>query len=455
MECTFINKVFRFVEEKALFSAPCHIVIGVSGGADSMSLLHSLHQRSKEGIRLTAVHIHHGLRGDTADRDAMFVQDYCAQMGVPCTVRYVDAAAYASEHRMSVEEAGRYLRYDAFESVRQEVKADYIVTAHTADDQAETVLMHILRGCGTDGLSGIPPMRGTIRRPLLCCTRHEIEAYCAEHNVPYIMDETNEDTKFLRNRVRHELLPHLRELNPSIDTGLMRLAQHASGDVAFLRELAMGSLEKARQEDGWSTATFVAQPTPIRRRMIGLWLRDAGICDVEETHIVAIEQLMTAGNGKASLPGGRTATVQQGSLRLLSASAVCSKMQDTTIKVLPFSAGCGQYSFTLSLHTADENRNVHNLFLQSALDYDKVKGALLIRCRREGDYMHPSGRRIGKTIKKLMNEWKIPEHLRDTMPLLCDDDGVVLVPGYACDERVKPTVDTKHFLVWNTDEVKA
>lgn len=452
MECIFTNKVFRFIEEKALFPAPCHIVIGVSGGADSMSLLHCLHKR---GIKSTVVHIHHGLRGDTADRDAAFVQDYCAQIGAPCMIRYVDAGMYASEHRMSVEEAGRHLRYAAFESVRQEVEADYIVTAHTADDQTETVLMHILRGCGTDGLSGIPSKRGVIRRPLLCCTRSEIEAYCAEYNVPYVIDETNEDTKFLRNRVRHELLPYLRQLNPAIDVALTRLAQHTAEDVTYLRDLATESLANAHREDGWSVEAFLVQPTSVRRRMIGLWLRDAEIDDIEEVHVMAIERLIISGKGKASLPCGKIATVQQGRLRLLPMSNAARGVQDTVIETLPFSGGDGQSTFTLSLHTAEKNVNVHKLFLQSTLDYDKVKGELMVRCRREGDYMHPSGRRIGKTIKKLMNEWKIPEHLRDTMPLLCDEDGVVLVPGYACDERVKPTADTKHFLVWNTDEVRA
>ena len=272
--------------------------------------------------------------------------------------------------------------------------------------------------------------------------------------MPYVTDETNGNTKFLRNRIRHELLPHLRQFNPAIDVALTRLAQHTAEDAAYFRALATESLANAHYEDGWSVEAFLAQPTPIRRRMIGLWLRNVAIDDIEEAHVMAVERLMASGRGKASLPCGKIATVQQGRLRLLPMYAAVLGVQNTVIETLPFSGDDGQNTFTLSLHTAEENVNVHKLFLQSTLDYDKVKGKLVVRCRREGDYMHPSGRRIGKTIKKLMNEWKIPEHLRDTMQLLCDEDGVVLVPGYACDERVKPTADTKHFLVWNTDEVK-
>ena len=452
---SFADKVFSFTEENTLFSAPCHLLVGVSGGADSMSLLHCLCHWPQEGLRLTAVHIHHGLRGDTADQDAEFVQKYCTDSGIDCVVRYVDVGGYAAAQRMSVEEAGRCLRYDVFENIRREIGADYILTAHTADDQAETVLMRILRGCGTDGLSGIPAVRGEIRRPLLCCTRAEVEQYCAAYGVPYRTDETNSDIRYTRNRIRCEVLPHLRQVNPAVDAALVRLSQHAAADADLLRSMAQEALHNAQQEDGWSIAAFLIQPSPIRRRMISLLLRSMQLSTIEESYILAIERSLESNSGKTSLPGGITAVIGQGVLRLLPTSLLTEKTADIVVDALPFSADFGGYAFTLSAHTAEESENVHRLFLNAALDYDTIQGGLYVRCRREGDYMHPSGRRIGKSIKKLMNEWKIPEHVRDLFPLVCDDAGVVLVPGYACDERVKPTADTKHFLVWHNDAVKA
>ena len=455
MKGAFGDKVFNFTKERALFSAPCHLLLGVSGGADSMSMLHSLYRWPIDGLRLTVLHIHHGLRADTADRDATFVQNYCAKLGISCIVEHLDVSGYAAENGMSVEEAGRCLRYDAFERVRQEVGADYILTAHTADDQAETVLMRILRGCGTDGLVGIPVARGVIRRPLLCCTRMEVEQYCAQNNVQYIVDETNEDTVFARNRIRHEILPYLREVNPSVNAALLRLSQHATEDAALLKNWAIEALAEARRQDGWSVETFLDRPMPIRRRMISVLLRDAAVPTIEESHIIAVDRVMQSGNGKVHLPNATTIAVGQGMVRLLSTADEKTAPDALAIGSLPLSAEFGGVHFTLSVHNADKNINVHNLFLNAALDYDTMQGKLYVRCRREGDYMHPSGRHIGKSIKKLMNEWKIPEHLRDTLPMVCDDLGVVLVPGYACDERVKPTADTKHFLVWHTDEVKA
>ena len=455
MSGTLDGKVFAFTNEKALFFAPCHVVVGVSGGADSMSLLHCLHRWPVVGLRITALHIHHGLRGDMADRDAIFVQEHCDELGVECIVRHVDVRTYAQIHRMSLEEAGRQLRYDVFESVRAELGADYILTAHTADDQAETVLMRILRGCGTDGLCGIQAERGVIRRPLLDCTRSEIETYCAQNNIPYVTDETNTDVQFRRNRIRHEVLPHLRELNPAVDAALLRLSQHAAEDADFLKQLTMESLNKAARQDGWSVAAFLEQSMPIRRRMISSVLRDAGVCTIEEAHLVAVERLLRTGNGKVHMPNAITVAVGQGMMRIL--PTVMEMAGETLVAVdsLPFSAEFGGVLFTLSVHAAEEGANIHKLFLNTALDYDTMQGKLRVRCRREGDYMHPAGRHVGKTIKKLMNEWKIPEHLRDTFPIVCDDVGIVLVPGYACDERVQPTADTKHFLVWHTDEVGA
>ena len=155
------------------------VLVGLSGGADSMALLHALLHWPKIGLRVSAIHIHHGLRGKAADRDEAFVRDYCERWGVPLTVAHFDVAAVAREHHLSIEEAGRRVRYEAFESARQSMDADWVLTAHTASDQAETTLLHLIRGCGVDGLTGIPAARGHIRRPLLCCTRAEVEEYCA------------------------------------------------------------------------------------------------------------------------------------------------------------------------------------------------------------------------------------------------------------------------------------
>ena len=444
------GKVFAFTQDKRLFSTPCHVLLGVSGGADSVALLHLLTRWPREGIHITAMHIHHGLRGVSADRDAAFVEQLCADWGVPLVCVRADVASVAREAGIGLEEAGRRERYRLFEQTRCELGADFILTAHTASDRTETVLMHILRGCGTDGLCGIPAARGVVRRPLLCCTRGEVEDYCRRHTLPYMTDETNADIRYTRNRIRHQLLPLLRQLNPSADAALCRLSEHAAEDSRYLQEQAEAALDAAMLADHDYTAeAFVAQAKPIRRRMIYRVLAQFALPQISEAHIVAVEKLLLQGCGETVLPTGLTLRVEDG--RLFSAVPSFPVSEAVNIIAMPFTFSWLGESYRLQLFTPgndEEWKKVHKMFFKSSIDYDRIQGSLCIRCRTAGDTMHPADRGVGKKLKKLMNEWRIPATQRDGFPLLCDEAGVLLVPGYGCDERVRVSEATKHFLVW-------
>lgn len=445
------DKVFAFTSEKGLFSVPCHVLVGVSGGADSMALLHLLSHWEKP-LQVSAVHIHHGLRGKEADRDEAFVRDYCARNDIPLTVMRADVAAFATENRMSIEEAGRSVRYEYFNATRRTVGADYVLTAHTADDQVETVLMHLIRGCGMDGLRGIPAIRDHIRRPLLCCTRAEIEDYCATHNIPFVTDETNADTKYTRNNIRHRVIPLLKEINPAVESALLRLSRHADEDVDYLNRQATEALLTAQCHRGYCAEKILTYPLAIRYRIIRRMLRDANLSSIEEAHIVAADEAILRCNGAVSLPDGFVFSVEQGvvSVRKM---ALKRWVEPIVPDFIPCTVQFGDFCINLSQYVANE-KNVHKLFLQSVVDYDKIVGKLCIRHRDTGDYMHPCGRKVGKSLKKLMNEWHMPAHLRAVYPLLCDEKGVVLVPGYACDERVRVTDTTNHYLVCEMSKVQ-
>ncbi|MBQ4332853.1 MAG: tRNA lysidine(34) synthetase TilS [Clostridia bacterium] len=442
-------KVFAFTSKDCLVSAPCHVVLGLSGGADSMALLHMLVHWPVPGLRVSAVHVHHGLRGANADRDETFVRDICDRYGVVLTVQHVDVAERASNQHISVEEAGRTVRYEIFESIRKELGADYIFTAHTASDQVETLLMRLIRGTGPDGLDGIQVIRGAIRRPLLCCNRAEIEAYCAQHDIPYVTDETNMDVQYTRNRIRHEVLPLLRRINPAADDALLRFRYHVRLDSTYMRGLSGQALDKARQENGYDCSVFNEQHFTVRRRMILSIMDRAGVPDIEESHILAAEKVIHSKNGSVSLPGRKVLAAEQG---IVSIRDVIEPTHPAPITVFELPAtlsfGDEQYSLSVVDKKQADNENVHKLFSKSTIDYDTIRGSLYIRCRQEGDRIHPAGRGVGKSLKKLMNELRIPSHLRDTYPLLCDDEGVLLIPGYTCDQRACVTEDTKHFLVW-------
>lgn len=443
-----LDKVFGFTSEKGLFSAPCHVLLGLSGGADSMAMLHVLTHWPVEGLRVSAVHIHHGLRRE-ADHDEAVVRDYCAQLNVPLTVIHEDVAAIAAEQHLSLEEAGRRVRYECFEAVCATVGADYVITAHTASDQVETMLMHLIRGCGVDGLCGIPASRGFIRRPLLCCNRREIEEYCSLNGIPFVTDASNYDTKFTRNDIRHRVLPVLRDINPSADEALLRLNTCAMQDSDYLNELAQIALDGAECTNGYDVRAFLSQHKVIRHRMIRLLMRYHAVPTIEEAHILAADRAVMSGCGSVDLPGMFSFFVRQGVVAVAQVQ-VREQPSPVQIDLLPCSVPFDGHVYGFAVCDKD-GANVHNLLVNSAVDYDKIQGKLSLRCRQNGDYFHAAGRGVGKSLKKWMNEWHIPAHLRDFYPVLCDEAGAILIPGYGCDERVRVTDDTKHFLVCKTD----
>ena len=213
------------------------ILCAVSGGADSMYLLARLREL---GYTVAAGHYNHGLRGTEADRDEAFVRDFCAARGIPFVSEKGDVAAFAAEQGMGTEAAARTLRYAFLERAADDLGAAVIATAHTAGDNAETVLLHLARGSGLKGLGGIPPKRGRVVRPMLDVTRAEVESYLAEHDIKYVTDSTNGEDDYARNRVRHGAVPALETVNP-----------------AFLRTAGMMFLEKASAYPAWSTSTVV------------------------------------------------------------------------------------------------------------------------------------------------------------------------------------------------------
>lgn len=448
------EKVYAFTDKNRLFTAPATVVVGVSGGADSMALLHVLHTWRVDGLRVIAVHIHHGLRGEEADRDEALVRAYCAERGIDCVVKRADVCALAKQWNIGTEEAGRRVRYDAFARVCREESADVIATAHNANDVAETVLMHILRGSGIGGLCGIPAKRGQIVRPLLDCTRAEIEAYCAENGIPTIVDSTNADPVYTRNRVRHQLLPLLRELNPSVESALLRLRASASQDECFFTALAEQALDDARLADGAVNRTlFLQQPPSVRVRMWKLLLAQCGCGSYTERHIDALEGILSVNRGTVYLPDGCRVCVSADQIK---GFANHCRTQPLCIPVdsLPMRFILDDREHVLQSATREEIvslQNVHKKFFNYAIDCDRIQGSLTVRSRRDGDRFHPAGRRVGKTLKSLFQELRIPTYDRDTYPLLCDEKGIVLMPGVACDSRVCPDDSTKHFLVWLTD----
>lgn len=311
------SRVLNFINKHSLIPTGETVVVGVSGGADSVCLLHLLTKwQQKLGIKIHAAHLNHQLRGAEAEADARYVAHLTGSLDVPVTIDTRDVNAYRRERNCSLEEAARELRYDFLTTVAKNVGSRLIAVGHTRDDQVETILLHILRGAGTSGLCGLKPCLPLVSgirviRPLLEINREETTSYCQQHELEPRSDSSNLSLSFLRNRLRLELLPLLRKYNPSIDRALLCLAEIADGDVSFIEQQALQLWDKvARKEEQvvyLDREEVARSPVALQRQLIRLAIiRILGNArDIEANHVEAIRSLLTKPRGKrVSLPHG-------------------------------------------------------------------------------------------------------------------------------------------------------
>lgn len=453
------KKVQAWITEYHMFPKGAEIVAGVSGGADSVALLHLLNGwRAEMGWRLTAVHVNHGLRGADADADQAFVERLCAAWGVPCRTVRCDVAAEAKKRGMGEEETGRLLRYAAFREAAG--GQGRIAVAHHQNDQAETVLMRLCRGTGLKGLAGMRPVRGNLCRPLLGCTRAEIEAYCAAEGLPFREDATNRDVKYTRNKLRHAVLPLLEESNPQAAAHIARTAalladdedylegQAAALHAALLRPAPEGAIALERE------GLRQAHPA-LRRRVLRLAMAGFAQADVSHVQVAALEDLLEKPTGKSRrfLQGIR-AENRYGSLVLSKGAAetaapFCHALPPGGTVRVP-EAGIS-VSIGISREKIAENcgGGYTNVF-----DYDKImqrfscregaEPALSCRTRRAGDFI-----RLKQGRKKLKDLWideKIPRDARGAWPLVALGEEILWVPGLRASAAFLPDGQTAHYL---------
>lgn len=440
------------------------VLVGLSGGADSVGLLLVLWKlRETFQISLRALHVHHGLRGAEADRDAAFSRMLCERLEIPFYEFRIDAAKEALDRKCSIEEAGRLARYRLYEETalawekemypdltsenagRKEAAAArvHIATAHHADDNAETVLFNLFRGSGLAGLSGIAPVRGRIIRPLLWAQRSEIQAWLLQQGQDWVEDSTNQESEYSRNWLRNELLPAVEErLNAQAVRHIDQAGRRIRQADAYLEEVAEEWLQK-HAPDGKADAGALAEQAEIVQGYIvrRLFLKSKmPLRDVTETHVQAVRELLYQGTGKSiSLPHGFRAVNIYGFLEVRPLSHPGERKE----VLLP---GI-QNENLLQMHTfpcenGDEfPKNQYTKWF----DYDKINVGLSIRYRKNGDYLTLSGGGK-KKLRRYMIDEKIPENERDRIPVLADGDHVLWVVGYRISDYYKITDETEHIL---------
>jgi len=453
-----IDKVMNTIEKYQMLAKGDKVIAGVSGGPDSMCLLHVLLGiRESLAIDIVAAHVNHSLRGEDADKDADYVEEFCRSNNIKFEFIKVDVHKISIERGTSEETAGRDIRYEFFERLRREYKADKIAIAHNLNDQAETVLMRIIRGTGLEGLAGIKPVRDSIYiRPLLFCSRAEIEEYCSLYKLNPRIDKTNFESIYVRNKIRLELIPYIeRNFNKDIINVLNRLAQNSKVDSEYLEQEAENKYKMYCTYKDYkviiSKEAFHEHEAIITRVIRKAFDRVCGdLRNFERLHIYQVIDLQKNGTGKqAVFPNNAAAYNNYGEISIYLRS-LGSKEEESPPEGYRLQMGENllkalKLKVTLEKHPVKDMLNDDSLNIKY-FDYGKVSGSIILRFRKSGDRFKPLGMTGTKKLKDIFIDLKVPQEERDKTPLICFGDEIAWMVGYKMSNSFKIDKNTKEAL---------
>lgn len=467
-----LKRVRAYIEKYQMIAEGDTVIAGVSGGADSVCLLLVLLELQREiSFAIRAVHVEHGIRGEESREDAAFVKGLCKDKAIPFIQYDYDVPQIAKERGMSEEETGRMLRYEAFEKEAERCVQGKISVAHNQNDNAETMLHHLIRGSHLRGLTGIPPVRGRIIRPLLCVSRKEIEAYLREKNQDYRTDATNFETIYTRNRIRHEVLPVLEEINPSAVSHMVRTAEALQEAQEYL-DMQVGMLTRQTvhfegREVLIETEKLKSVPNLLRTQVLyeSLVKLVAFRKDIAEVHITDLWKLSERQVGKGiCLPYGVTAVREYEGIRIRAGgrerpqtnggdsrtNAAEYRQRDAGTVGMPLAE-----SMQFSCRVFEKDAKIQDFPKKKYtkwLDYDKIKDNLFVRNRKPGDYFFLEEQGHVKKLKQYFVDEKIPREQRGQILLVADGDHIVWVVGYRISAYYKVTEHTRRILEIQYDE---
>ncbi len=441
------KKARATIEQFYMLPHGAKVVVGFSGGADSVALLHFLASMREEfQWELSALHVHHGLRGAEADADAAFATAFAATLGISCAVKRVDVRAESRERRMGEEECGRLLRYGM---LQEEAGTEgWIVVAHHQKDQAETLLMRLCRGTGLTGLTAMSPVRDKLCRPLLFCTRKEIEDYCKENYLVWREDSSNSEEKYTRNKLRHRVIPALEEINSSAVAHIAETAALLSKEEDYLEREAARFYEVVRL-DGTAGEVCLHRKKlqelhpAMKRRVLRKALSVFMQTDIGQAQIVALEELLEKETGKRRhLLGGVLAENRY------EAMVLYQEKEAQAGFCLPLSVGESVFVAEAGLHimlwVSEEMTDVRSDGTEAVFDYDTINGAMFCRTRKTGDFIRL--RQGRKKLKDIFIDEKIPRAERERIPLIVMGDEVLWIPFLRISTSYAVTEKTKRFL---------
>ena len=419
----FIDKIKQYIDEKKLFSFGDHVIIGLSGGADSVCLLLVLKRLQQiYNLSITAIHVHHGIRGESAEHDLKFSRQLCEKEEIEFVEKRCDVPALAAKHHLTEEEAGRRVRYETFECEAKKRGASVIAVAHHMDDQAETVLMHLIYGSGMAGLSGMRELSGAFWRPLLSVRRTQIRDALTALHQPWREDESNQDTAYTRNHLRARALPALEQANASAVPAICRAADILRQEDGLLNHLAQDALSGAC---GRGMHRFILlkaltdQEPAMQRRMLRVYAAEAGLAlDYEQTE--RLRALLDRADGSyANVPGDWRALRTRTRLHLLPPKADACTLDANALCILPFAGKRGDGRLT---QVVPEN---------------VLARGIELRTRQTGDFIRPFGMQGTKKLKDYLIDRQIDLPFRDDWPLVCQGSEVLWVIGVGASETLR------------------
>lgn len=424
-------EVLAFCAEEALFERGDRVICAVSGGADSMAMLWCLYSLKQElGISLSAAHFNHLLRGNASEADEAFVKSFCARYRIPLFQGRGDVAVYAKEHGLGLEEAARELRYDFLSGL----DCDKLAVAHHAEDNGETVLLHLLRGSGLRGLRGMLPKREKLVRPLLSVTRNQILDYLRTEGVPWREDESNGSDFCRRNRLRHGVLPLLQQEEPKLAEKITVQSKLLRSEDAFLDSLALELLQKAGRPGAYDCKTILEAPDVLQKRALRLMVRRELPKDVSLCHIEAMQALLSSSSpsGELHLPQGLMVRRCYETVTL--SREIGAGFPEIELRI-PGEREILEAGIKISCAIAENFEKIANTPFHFAVKYDMIAESILwARARREKDrFVMADGH--SKSLKKLFIERKIPRHLRQSLPIITQGEEILAVAGIGVSSR--------------------
>lgn len=443
------QKVSDTLQQYNMLACGDTVAVALSGGADSMALFHWLcSAREKMGITVMALHVNHGLRAESRQEET-FVADYCEKMGAECIITRLDMNNNQKPQGLSTETWARQLRYQFFARNTEKYSAK-LATAHTRSDRAETVLFNLTRGTSLKGAAGIPPVRGEIIRPLINCTRQDVEEYCAKHSIPFVTDSTNFEDVYSRNKIRLNVLPQLKRINPGAETAITAFADDSREIYSLLTQLSDSLYRKAIGMGGLDVNMLAAEHPAVVKNLIRNNLEKLDC--LSKDNIEAIYAAIGQPSFKRQLSADVFCRIKDSKLQFYSPQQQ-QRPADTAFVPVDFSQPVvfGDYTFMFSMISRDEHKNItenNKNYLTYCVNYDILKDDIGLRTRKTGDRFTLTGRNVTKTLKKLFIEDKVPQGYRDRIPVLTDGSGaVVWVRDYGTNKPYVPDENTKNILL--------